>query len=88
MLDFLVYSVSANAQTEKECFEKVSRGVFKFNQGFDKVILKPIAKGYNKLPEPIRKVLAILPLILQLYYQFLIIFCKEIRLAGHATEVF
>ena len=23
--------------------------------GFDKAILKPIAKGYNKLPEPIRK---------------------------------
>ena len=40
--------------TEKECFEKVSRGVFKFNQGFDKAILKPIAKGYNKLPQIIK----------------------------------
>ena len=39
---------------EKECFEKVSRGIFKFNQGFDKAILKPIAKGYNKLPKPIK----------------------------------
>ena len=39
---------------EKECFEKVSRNIFKFNQGFDKAILKPIAKGFNKLPEPIR----------------------------------
>ena len=36
----------ANA-SEKECFEKVSRGIFKFNQGFDNVILEPLAKGYN-----------------------------------------
>tara|TARA_Y100001958_G_scaffold156339_1_gene148805 strand:- start:1302 stop:2042 length:741 start_codon:yes stop_codon:yes gene_type:complete len=40
---------------EKECFEKVSRGIFKFNQGFDKAILKPIAKGYNKLPQPVKE---------------------------------
>ena len=52
---FLVLTVSANAQTDKECFEKVSRGIFKFNQGFDNVILEPVAKAYNKLPEPVRK---------------------------------
>ena len=46
--------VSANAETENECFEKVSRGIFKFNQGFDKIILEPVAKVYNKLPEPIK----------------------------------
>ncbi len=86
---FLVYSVSANAQTDKECFEKISRGVFKFNQGFDNVILEPIAKGYNKLPEPIKKgtsnftsniatLLSIPNHLLQ----------GEIRLAGHATGSF
>ena len=48
-------STSLRAETEKECFEKVSRSIFKFNQGFDKVILKPIAKGFNKLPDPIKK---------------------------------
>ena len=37
-----------------ECFEKTSRAIFKFNMGFDSVILEPIAKGYNKLPEPIK----------------------------------
>ena len=47
-------SSNLSAKTEKECFEKVSRGVFKFNKGFDKVILRPIASGYNKLPESIR----------------------------------
>ena len=86
---FLVYSVNANAQTDKECFEKISRGVFKFNQGFDNVILEPIAKGYNKLPEPIKKgtsnftsniatLLSIPNHLLQ----------GEIRLAGHATGSF
>ena len=37
-----------------ECFEKTSRAIFKFNMGFDNAILEPIAKGYNKLPEPIK----------------------------------
>ena len=86
---FLVFSVNANAQTDKECFEKVSRGIFKFNQGFDNAILEPIAKGYNKLPEPIRKgtsnftsniatLLSIPNHLLQ----------GEVRLAGHATGSF
>lgn len=52
---FFLLSTSSNALAEKECFEKVSRGIFKFNQGFDDAILEPIARGYNKLPEPIRK---------------------------------
>jgi|TARA_B100000795_G_scaffold260751_1_gene236917 phospholipid-binding lipoprotein MlaA len=51
----LLCSTNLRAEPEKECFEKISRGVFKFNQGFDKIVLKPIAKGYNKLPEPIKE---------------------------------
>jgi phospholipid-binding lipoprotein MlaA len=51
---FLLLSTGLRAETEKECFEGISRNIFKFNQGFDKAILKPISKGYNKLPEPIR----------------------------------
>ena len=54
-VSFLLLSTSLKAQTENECFEKVSRSIFKFNQGFDKAILKPIAAGYNKLPDPIKK---------------------------------
>ena len=52
-----VFLISTNlkAETENECFEKVSRGIFKFNQGFDRVILKPLAVGFNKLPEGIKK---------------------------------
>ena len=48
-------SSNLRAESEKECFEKVSRGIFKFNQSFDKIIIRPIAAGYNKLPEPIKK---------------------------------
>ena len=40
--------------TANECFEKFSRGTLKFNNGLDKAIFKPIAKGYRALPVPIR----------------------------------
>ena len=40
--------------TANECFEKFSRGTLKFNQGLDKAIFKPIAKGYRTLPIPVR----------------------------------
>ena len=33
---------------------KVSRAVFKFNMAFDDLILEPMAKGYNKLPNPVK----------------------------------
>ncbi|MDC0445201.1 VacJ family lipoprotein [Candidatus Pelagibacter sp.] len=39
----------------KDCFEKLNRATFKFNQGLDKVIIKPIAKGYRNLPNGIQK---------------------------------
>jgi phospholipid-binding lipoprotein MlaA len=55
LASFVLLNSNVSAETEKECFENFSRGVFKFNKGFDKAILKPIAIGYNKLPEPIRK---------------------------------
>ncbi len=96
-LQIIIYSIvlniclvlSANAETENECFEKVSRGIFKFNQGFDNVILEPVAKAYNKLPEPVREgtgnftsniatLLSIPNHLLQ----------GELRLAGHATGSF
>jgi len=81
--------VSANAQSENECFEKLSRGVFKFNQGFDNIILEPVAKVYNKLPEPVKNgtgnftsniatLLSIPNHLLQ----------GELKSAGHATGSF
>ena len=38
----------------KDCFEKVNRGIFGFNQILDKTIFKPLAKGYRMFPQPIR----------------------------------
>ena len=37
-----------------DCFEKLNRGIFAFNQGLDKVLFKPLAKGYRVLPQPVR----------------------------------
>tara|TARA_B100000674_G_scaffold278853_1_gene230487 strand:+ start:155 stop:952 length:798 start_codon:yes stop_codon:yes gene_type:complete len=39
----------------KDCFEKINRATFAFNQDIDKIIIKPIAKGYRNLPDPIQK---------------------------------
>ena len=46
--------ITSESVASDECFEKTSRAIFKFNMGFDNAILEPIAKGYNKLPEPIK----------------------------------
>ena len=39
----------------KDCFEKVNRGIFAFNQGLDNAIFEPLAKESRKLPVPIRR---------------------------------
>ena len=36
-------------------FEGINRSVFKFNQGFDKYVLKPINTEYEKLPDNIKR---------------------------------
>ena len=38
----------------KDCFESLNRGTFALNQGLDRLIFKPIAKGYRALPSPVR----------------------------------
>jgi len=38
----------------KDCFESLNRATFSLNKGLDKVIFKPIAKGYRSLPSSIR----------------------------------
>ena len=46
--------ITTNAKSTEECFEGLSRAVFKFNMTVDDIVLEPVAKGYNKLPSPIR----------------------------------
>ena len=41
-------------QKTKDCFEKLNRKTFAFNQSLDKALIKPIAKSYRKLPEGVQ----------------------------------
>ena len=68
IIAFFLLAFNANASSDgelllkqdkseetKDCFEKLNRATFKFNQGLDKVIIKPIAKGYRNLPNGVQK---------------------------------
>lgn len=46
--------ISTELKASEECFEGTSRAIFKFNLAIDNAIVEPIAKGYNKLPDPIK----------------------------------
>ena len=46
--------LAPNVKSTEECFESTSRAIFKFNMALDDVLIEPIAKGYNKLPTPIK----------------------------------
>ena len=46
---------SASNNTANECFEGVSRAMFKFNHALDGAVFEPVAKGYRSLPQAIRK---------------------------------
>ena len=39
----------------KDCFEKLNRATFAFNQSFDKAVVIPLAKGYRNLPDPVQR---------------------------------
>ncbi len=51
---FVALFLSVELKASDECFEGLSRSVFKFNMALDDIIIEPIAKGYNKLPDPIK----------------------------------
>ncbi len=38
----------------KDCFEKINRATFAFNQALDGVIFKPVASVYKKFPSPVK----------------------------------
>ena len=55
-LSFLIFTFANVSFAEtKDCFEKINRGVFSFNQGLDRAIFKPVAKGYSHLPNTVQK---------------------------------
>ena len=50
----IISSLSSKIYAADECFEKVSRSIFKFNMMLDDAIIEPMAKGYSKLPKPLK----------------------------------
>ena len=46
--------LSKKSKPTKDCFEKINRATFALNIGLDKLILKPVAKGYRSLPSQVR----------------------------------
>jgi phospholipid-binding lipoprotein MlaA len=55
ILVFLNFASTASYAETKDCFENANRVFFSFNQGLDKAIFKPIAKGYSHLPNVVQK---------------------------------
>jgi phospholipid-binding lipoprotein MlaA len=42
-------------RSPQDPFERWNRGVYKFNDGLDKAVVKPVARGYQKaVPQPVR----------------------------------
>ena len=55
IIQFMVVSLaSAEEKAVKDCFEKINRATFAFNMALDKVLFRPVATGYRKLPSPLR----------------------------------
>ena len=55
LIQFVVVSTSHSEEKDvKDCFEKINRATFAFNMALDKVLFRPVAIGYRKLPSPIR----------------------------------
>ena len=55
IIQFMVVQfTSAEEKVVKDCFEKINRATFAFNMAIDKVLFRPVAVGYRKLPSPIR----------------------------------
>ena len=55
VIQFLVVSSSFGEEKKvKDCFEKINRATFGFNMALDKVVFRPVATGYRKLPSPVR----------------------------------
>ena len=55
VIQFLVVSNSYGQEKDvRDCFEKINRATFAFNMTLDKVLFRPVATGYRKLPSPIK----------------------------------
>ena len=54
LLSWLVSGCATTANNDVDPLEKFNRGVFAFNEGVDKVVVKPVAKTYKAIvPDPV-----------------------------------
>ena len=57
-LILILLSVSCTSITPdgdvSDPIESTNRSIYEFNEGFDRIIMKPLAKGYQKLPGPVQ----------------------------------
>ena len=54
VIQFLVVSSSYGEEKKLKIVLKINRATFAFNMALDKVLFRPVAIGYRKLPSPIR----------------------------------
>ena len=55
VIQLIVVPISYGEEKKvKDCFEKINRATFAFNMALDKVVFRPVAAGYRKLPSPVR----------------------------------
>lgn len=54
LLSFILFSLGCASTTPdgdvSDPIESTNRSIYEFNEGFDRVVMKPLAKGYQKLP--------------------------------------
>lgn len=57
-ITFILFSVGCASITPdgdvNDPIESINRNIYEFNEGFDRIIMKPLAKGYQKLPSPVQ----------------------------------
>ena len=51
----LLLSDNEQPKKIKDCFKTLNKITFSFNQSLDKALIKPIAKSYKKLPDPVQR---------------------------------
>ena len=67
LLAYILLTINANAGSDgelvlkknqpaevKDCFEKINRATFAFNQALDGIIFKPVASAYRVLPSVVK----------------------------------
>jgi phospholipid-binding lipoprotein MlaA len=47
-------TVPPSARSPRDPWQRVNRGIFKFNDAFDRAIAQPVARGYLHVPSPVR----------------------------------